>query len=138
MPIGALRAIEFVADAPGDWAFHCHKSHHVMNAMGHGVPTMIGVDQRGVAEKINELLPDYMVMGERGMAEMGGMEMPLPDNTLPMMTGQGPFGPLEMGGMFTVVKIREGLARGDYKDPGWYKHPKGSAAYEWKGALPAS
>jgi FtsP/CotA-like multicopper oxidase with cupredoxin domain len=138
MPIGALRAIEFVADAPGDWAFHCHKSHHVMNAMGHGVPTMIGVDQRGVAEKINKLLPDYMVMGERGMAEMGDMEMPLPDNTLPMMTGQGPFGPLEMGGMFTVVKIREGLARGDYKDPGWYKHPKGSVAYEWDGILPTS
>jgi FtsP/CotA-like multicopper oxidase with cupredoxin domain len=138
MPIGSLRAIEFVADAPGDWAFHCHKSHHVMNAMGHGVPTMIGVDQRGVAEKINKLLPDYMAMGERGMAEMGEMEMPLPDNTLPMMTGQGPFGPLEMGGMFTVVKIREGLARGDYKDPGWHRHPKGSLAYEWKGALPAS
>jgi FtsP/CotA-like multicopper oxidase with cupredoxin domain len=138
LPIGALRAIEFVADAPGDWAFHCHKSHHVMNAMGHDVPTMIGVDHRGIAEKINKLLPDYMVMGERGMAEMGGMEMPLPDNTLPMMTGQGPFGPLEMGGMFTVVKIREGLARGDYKDPGWYKHPKGSVAYEWKGALPTS
>ena len=138
MPIGALRAIEFVADAPGDWAFHCHKSHHVMNAMGHGVPTMIGVDHRGVAEKINKLLPDYMVMGERGMAEMGDMEMPLPGNTLPMMTGRGPFGPLEMGGMFTVVKIREGLARGDYKDPGWYKHPKGSVAYEWNGALPAS
>jgi len=138
MPIGALRAIEFVADAPGDWAFHCHKSHHVMNAMGHGVPTMIGVDHRGVAEKINKLLPDYMVMGERGMAEMGDMEMPLPDNTLPMMTGRGPFGPLEMGGMFTVVKIREGLARGDYKDPGWYRQPEGSAAYEWKGILPAS
>jgi FtsP/CotA-like multicopper oxidase with cupredoxin domain len=138
MPIGSLRAIEFVADAPGDWAFHCHKSHHVMNAMGHGVPTMIGVDQQGVAEKINKLLPDYMAMGERGMAEMGDMEMPLPDNTLPMMTGQGPFGPLEMGGMFTVVKIREGLARGDYKDPGWYKHPKGSVAHEWDGVLPAS
>jgi manganese oxidase len=138
MPIGALRAVEFVADAPGDWAFHCHKSHHVMNAMGHGVPTMIGVDHRGVAEKINKLLPDYMVMGERGMAEMGDMEMPLPDNTLPMMTGRGPFGPLEMGGMFTVVKIREGLARSDYKDPGWYRQPKGSAAYEWDGILPAS
>jgi FtsP/CotA-like multicopper oxidase with cupredoxin domain len=138
MPIGALRAIEFVADAPGDWAFHCHKSHHVMNAMGHGVPTMIGVDHRGVAEKINKLLPDYMVMGERGMAEMGDMEMPLPDNTLPMMSGRGPFGPLEMGGMFTVVKIREGLARGDYKDPGWYRHPKGSVAYEWNGIPPAS
>ena len=64
------------------------------------------------------------------MAEMGEMEMPMPDNTLPMMTGFGQFGPMEMGGMFTVVKVREGLARGDYKDPGWYKHPPGTVAYE--------
>src|SRR5688572_32152885 len=41
IPVGAIRAIEFIADNPGDWAFHCHKSHHVMNAMGHNVPTMI-------------------------------------------------------------------------------------------------
>jgi len=136
MPVGAVRAIEFVADNPGDWAFHCHKSHHVMNAMGHDVPTMIGVDHRGVVERINKLIPDYMLMGERGMADMGEMEMPLPDNTLPMMTGQGPFGPIEMGGMFTVVKVREGLARNDYKDPGWYKHPAGTVAWELKGEAP--
>jgi hypothetical protein len=136
MPIGALRAIEFVADNPGDWAFHCHKSHHVMNAMGHDVPTMIGVDHRGLVEKINKLVPEYMVMGERGMSDMGEMEMALPDNTLPMMGGQGPFGPMEMGGMFTVVKVREGLARDSYSDPGWYAHPKGTVAYEWKGPMP--
>ncbi len=136
MPIGAMRAFEFVADAPGDWAFHCHKSHHTMNPMGHNVPTMIGVDQRDIARRIINLIPDYMAMGEHGMAEMGSMEMPLPENTLPMMTGQGPFGPLEMGGMFTVFKVREGLARNDYSDPGWYKHPPGSVAYEWKGATP--
>ena len=134
--VGQMRAFEFVADAPGDWAIHCHKAHHTMNAMGHNVPTMIGVDHRGVAQKIINLIPDYMVMGERGMADMGEMEMPLPDNTLPMMTGAGPFGPLEMGGMFTVVKVREGLARNDYKDPGWYKHPQGTVAYEWTGAAP--
>jgi hypothetical protein len=64
------------------------------------------------------------------MADMGAMEMPLPENTLPMMTGTGPFGPLEMGGMFTVVKVRDGLGRGDYADPGWYAHPKGTQAYE--------
>jgi len=136
--VGQMRAFEFVADAPGDWAIHCHKSHHTMNPMGHTVPTMIGVDHRGVAEKIIKLVPDYMVMGERGMADMGEMEMPLPDNTLPMMTGTGPFGPLEMGGMFTVVKVREGLARNDYKDPGWYKHPEGTVAYEWKGQAPVA
>lgn len=131
--VGQMRAIEFDATDEGDWAFHCHKSHHTMNAMGHDVPTMIGVDQRGVLEKINKLVPDYMVMGNTG-GSMGDMEMPLPDNTLPMMTGQGPFGGIEMGGMFTTVKIRKGLARNDYKDPGWYKHPNGTVAYEWKGA----
>ena len=138
VPVGAMRAFEFVADNPGDWAFHCHKSHHVMNAMGHNVPTMIGVDHRGIAEKILKLVPDYMVMGERGMADMGEMEMAIPDNTLPMMTGQGPFGAIEMGGMFTVIKIREGLARNDYKDPGWYKHPAGGVAYEWTGEVPVA
>jgi FtsP/CotA-like multicopper oxidase with cupredoxin domain len=136
VPIGSMRAFDFVADVPGDWAFHCHKSHHTMNPMGHNVPTMIGVDHRGVARKVMNLVPDYMVMGERGMADMGEMEMPLPDNTLPMMTGAGPFGPLEMGGMFTVVKVREDIAKGDYSDPGWYKHPPGTVAYEWTGPVP--
>ena len=135
--IGQMRAIEFDATDPGDWAFHCHKSHHTMNAMGHNVPTMIGVDQQGVADKIRKLIPDYMVMGDTG-GSMGDMEMPLPDNTLPMMTGQGPFGGVEMGGMFTMVKIREGLARDDYKDPGWYQQPPGTAAYEWTGEPLAS
>jgi hypothetical protein len=134
--VGQMRAIEFTANEPGDWAFHCHKSHHTMNAMGHSIPTMIGVDHRGVAQKIMRLVPDYMVMGERGMADMGEMEMQIPDNTLPMMTGAGPFGPIEMGGMFSVVKVRDGLARNDYKDPGWYKHPAGTVASEWSGAAP--
>jgi hypothetical protein len=68
-------------------------------------------------------------MGSTGMA-MGEMEMPIPDNTLMMMSGSGQFGPIEMGGMFTVMEIREGLARDDYKDPGPYKNPQGTVAYE--------
>ncbi|MEW6371168.1 MAG: copper oxidase [Pseudomonadota bacterium] len=135
--VGQMRAIEFIANEPGDWAFHCHKSHHTMNAMGHDVPNMIGVDHRGVAEKISNLVPDYMVMGEKG-GSMGEMEMPIPENTLPMMTGQGPFGGVEMGGMFTVLKVRKDQKPGDYKDPGWYKHPAGTVAYEWKGEPPAA
>jgi hypothetical protein len=35
-----------------------------------------------------------------------------------------------MGGMFTVMKIREDLARDDYRDPGPYKFPQGTVAYE--------
>lgn len=88
--VGQMRQVEFVASEEGDWAFHCHKSHHTMNPMGHAVPTMIGVDHRGLVSKIQKLVPDYMVMGERGMADMGEMEMPIPENTLPMMTGTGP------------------------------------------------
>jgi hypothetical protein len=76
-----------------------------------------------------------MVMGERGMADMAEMEMPLPDNTAPMMTGQGPFGSVEMGGMFSVVKVRKDQKPGDYKDPGWFKHPEGTVAHEYTGPL---
>jgi hypothetical protein len=136
--VGQMRAIEFDATDEGDWAFHCHKSHHTMNAMGHDVPTMIGIDHRGVVEKINRLVPDYMVMGERGMADMGEMEMPLPDNTLPMMSGRGQYGAIEMGGMFTTLKVRDGLARNDYKDPGPYQHPAGTVGFEWTGQLPVA
>ncbi|MFP5392003.1 MAG: multicopper oxidase family protein [Gammaproteobacteria bacterium] len=133
--VGQMRAIEFVANEPGDWAFHCHKSHHTMNAMGHDVPNMIGVDQSDVVDKINKLIPDYMAMGQHGMGEMEKMSgMPLPPNTLPMMGGKGPFGGIGMGGMFTVMKIRKGLARHDYRDPGWYQHPPGSVAHELKDA----
>ncbi|HVS17935.1 MAG TPA: copper oxidase, partial [Planctomycetota bacterium] len=44
VPVGSTRTIEFVADQPGDWAFHCHMTHHVMNQMGHNLPNLIGVD----------------------------------------------------------------------------------------------
>jgi hypothetical protein len=107
-----------------------------MNAMGHNVPTMIGVDHSGVARQIINLIPDYMVMGERGMKDMTEMEMPLPDNTVPMMAGQGPFGAVGMGGMFSIVKVRKEQKRGDYSDPGWYQHPPGTVAYEFTGSLP--
>jgi hypothetical protein len=130
LPVGAMRAFEFVADVPGDWAIHCHKSHHTMNAMGHNVKTFIGVRNRDLLRAVGKLVPDYMPMGTDGMAVMGEMEMPMPDNTLPMMTGFGQFGPMEMGGMFSVVKIREGIGANDYTDPGWYKHPEGTVAYE--------
>jgi len=134
--VGQMRQVEFVADEEGDWSFHCHKSHHTMNPMGHSVPTMIGVDHRGLVKKLQKLVPDYMVMGERGMADMGEMEMPIPDNTLPMMTGTGPYGPIEMGGMFSLLKVRKDQKPGDYSDPGWYAQPAGTQAYEWAGTDP--
>jgi FtsP/CotA-like multicopper oxidase with cupredoxin domain len=131
--VGQMRAIEFTAAAPGDWAFHCHKSHHTMNAMSHSVPNTIGVKQDDLARQIASLVPGYM-----NSAAMSGMQMdmPVPENTLPMMAGAGPFGEIEMGGMFTVMKIRANLAHGDYRDPGWYQAPPGSVAYAWEGEPP--
>lgn len=134
VPVGGIRVVEFVATDPGDWPLHCHKSHHTMNAMGHNVPNMLGVRQRDLDDRIRRLLPGHRSMGEDGMAEhaehsaMG--HMPLPENTLPMMMGEGPFGLLEMGGMFTTIKIRDDLPAGQYRDPGWYEHPAGTVA--WK------
>ena len=33
-------------------------------------------------------------------------------------------------------KVRKDQKRGDYTDPGWYKHPPGTVAYEFTGAPP--
>jgi hypothetical protein len=131
---GQTRAVDFVADAPGDWPLHCHKSHHAMNAMGHEIPNAIGADTRAAGERISRLVAGYMEMGASGMAEHAehAPHMPAPENTLPMMTGTGPFGPIEMGGMFTVIKVREGIE--SYADPGWYEHPTGTVA--WKTDAP--
>ena len=128
--VGQMRDYEFVA-IPGDWALHCHMSHHTMGPMGHGIPNPVGVDQSGIEKTIRALLPGYMAMGKDGMSEHSGhvaMGLAGPENTLPMMTGEGPFGLVEMGGMFTVVKVRDDLAANDYRDPGWYAHPPGTVA----------
>jgi FtsP/CotA-like multicopper oxidase with cupredoxin domain len=137
--VGQMRQLEFIADEEGDWAFHCHKSHHTMGPMGHAMPNMIGVQADDMALRLGGLIPGYMAMGEKGMADMAAMSgMPLPANTLPMMTGEGPFGGVEMGGMFSVVKVRRDLPAGDYRDPGWFKHPPGTVAREWTGEVPAA
>ena len=66
---------------------------------------------------------------------MTEMEMPLPENTAPMMTGEGPFGSVGMGGMFSVIKVRRDQKPGSYKDPGWFKHPPGTVAREYTGPV---
>ncbi len=125
VPPGTTRDVEFVADNPGDWALHCHKVHHTMNQMGHNLPVMTGVDQGGVVDKLNDVVPGYMPMGATGMGDM--MDMGGPRNSLFMGGGEGPYGTIFMGGMFTVMKIRENLASYD-DDPGPYRAPAGTVA----------
>ncbi|MCB1864220.1 MAG: copper oxidase [Chromatiales bacterium] len=128
VPVGSTRDCEFIADAPGDWAMHCHMTHHVMNQMGHGIPNMIGADVRGLERTISPFVPSYMTMGHDGMGEHGAHiesgHMAVPDNSLPMVGAWGPYDYITMGGMFTIVKVRDRLA--NYADPGWYEIPAGT------------
>ncbi|MES1204464.1 MAG: copper oxidase [Pseudomonadota bacterium] len=124
VPTGSTRTVEFVADEPGDWAMHCHMTHHVMNQMGHGVPNLIGIEPGKLDDRVRKVIPGYMTMGQTGMADMGDMGMPVPPNSIPMIGGKGKHDIITMGGMFTVLKVRDGL-RG-YEDPGWYENPAGT------------
>lgn len=137
---GETREIEFIADNPGDWAFHCHKSHHTMNQMQHNLPNLTGIDKEDLDERIRQFFPDFMgLMGINGMGEMFEMygtskmterdemhgQMNFPPNLSPI-GNPGPFGVIELGGMFTVLKVRDDLI--SYDDPGWYQHPSGTVA----------
>ena len=130
VPVGTTRDVEFVADRPGDWALHCHMTHHVMNQMGHGMPNMVGVDASKLNQTVQPMLPSYMTMGHDGMGDHGkhieAGHMRVPENSIPMVGAEGPFDYITMGGMFTIVKIREGIT--SYDDPGWYNHPEGTVA----------
>jgi FtsP/CotA-like multicopper oxidase with cupredoxin domain len=128
VPVGAVRVIEFVARAAGDWPMHCHMTHHVMNQMGHEAANLIGADTSGLDAKLGKVLPGYMTMGRKGMGDMADMHMEQPANSISMVGGAGPFGTIDMGGMFTLLKIRDRL-EGD-GDPGWYQPAAGEAATE--------
>jgi FtsP/CotA-like multicopper oxidase with cupredoxin domain len=127
VPVGSTRTVEFTADNPGDWPLHCHMTHHVMNQMGHRLPNMIGVDPRGLDTRVRSLLPDYMTMGQTGMGGMAEMGMKVPENSIPMVGGAGPYDEITMGGMFTILKVREQLSSFE-EDPGWYQPPPGTLA----------
>ncbi len=124
--VGQVKVIEFLADNPGDWLMHCHMTHHTMNQMSHDVPNMVGVDAAGLDEKIRRLIPGYMTMGTAGMRDMTKTSMPIPTDSIPMLGGSFQFGNTVLGGMATVVKVREGITT--YADPGWYSSPPRAAS----------
>lgn len=124
--VGSAKVVEFAADNPGDWLFHCHMTHHTMNQMGHDLPNMVGARTKGVDEKIRELIPGYMSMGTTGMKDMTRMGMPLPENSIPMLGAKLQFGQTVLGGMANVLKVREDIE--NYEDPGPYDFPEGTVA----------
>ncbi len=148
IPVGSTRTMEFIADNPGDWALHCHMTHHVMNQMGHPGVNTLSVDTNVINNAVQSVLPSYMTMGAAGMGDMSDMStnggadnmkgmngmngmndksamgMAVPENSIPMLTADGQFGTIDMGGMFTVLKVRNGPVGVD----GWYRHPAGTVA----------
>jgi manganese oxidase len=135
---GQSRTIDFVADNPGDWAFHCHMTHHVTNQMGHQGPNMVGADPAKLRRAIKPLIPGYQPVGTTGMENMSEMQtgagdkgghserIATPENSIVMMGGHGPHGTIDMGGMLTILKVREHLT--SLSDPGWYEAPRGTVA----------
>jgi manganese oxidase len=123
--VGATRVIEFTPSEPGDWAMHCHMTHHTMTQMGHDVPVLIGADTTALDRRMRKLAPGYMSMGQRGMGGMGEMNMPVPPNSLPMRGAIGAHGYIDMGGMFTFLKVRDQPSESDRTT--FYAQPPGSA-----------
>lgn len=128
VPVGSAKVVEFVADNPGDWLFHCHMTHHTMTQMGHDFPNMVGMDTAGFDEKVSELIPGYMTMGTSGMRDMTKTGMPLPANSIPMLGYTGQFGQTVLGSMANVLMVREGID--SYENPGPYDFPEGTVARE--------
>lgn len=130
VPTGSTRDVEFIADEPGDWAMHCHMTHHVMNQMGHDIPNLVGMKTQGFDRTTSELLPGYMTMGQEGMGEHGAHiergHMRVPENSIPMVGQRGPYDYITMGGMFSIVKVRDQTE--GQQDPGWYQLPPGTQA----------
>lgn len=134
VPTGTTRTIEFIADNPGDWAFHCHMLHHIMNQMGHRMPNLIGITRGDLDKKVRTFLPGYMTMGQNGMEGMGNMGMNVPRNSVPMIGAPGPHDYITMGGLYTNLKVRENWSNlkaeegTDFLYGGWYENPPGTEA----------
>jgi hydrogenase maturation factor len=99
-----------------------------MNQMGHAAANLVGADTHGLDAQLDRVVPGTMTMGAGGMDEMNEMQMPQPANSISMSGGRGPHGMIGMGGMFTLLKVRQQLA--GERDPGWYAAPPDTVARE--------
>ena len=97
--------IDFLADEPAIGHFTATRA-ITMNAMGHDMPTMIGVLIIAAFTGKSPSLSRTMAMKRRHGMNRTEMEMPLPDEHGRMMTGKGPLARSVMGGMFSMVKVR--------------------------------
>jgi manganese oxidase len=122
VPVGTVKVTEFYANNPGDWIFHCHMTHHIMNQMGHNIPNVLAADTSKIDEKIRRLIPNYRTMGTQGMRDMTKTGLPIPENSIPMLGYDGQFGNTVIGGMANILRVRENLT--SYENTKPYNFPK--------------
>ena len=85
-------------------------THHVMNQMGHGVPNLIGVEPgKPRRAACASSLPGYMTMGQTRHGRDGRDGDAGAAEQHPDARRQGPARLHHMGGMFTILKVRDGL-----------------------------
>ena len=129
----ARRATSSSSRVPGDWALHCHMAHHTMNAMGHDIPNNIGVDQSGsrgedprAAARLHGDGRERhgRAPGPRGIGPHEGPAEHAADDE----RARARSGTSRWAACSRVVKVRDDLARGDFRDPGWYRNPPGTVA----------
>jgi manganese oxidase len=128
VPVGATRTVDLIAHTPGDWALHCHMTHHTMTQMGHGTPNLVGADVSAFDAAIARAIPAFgrEARGDEPHAGDAPGAGDAPPNSFAMMGSPGPRGFITMGGMFTLLKVRDDL-KGD-GDPGWYESEPGTQA----------
>lgn len=121
VPTGSARVIEFIADNPGDWIFHCHMTHHMMNQMGHDLPNMLGVHlNKELFDKIADLIPGFIPLEGAHHSRI------IPKNCISMLSYEGQFGQTMIGGMSNLLRVRANLKT--YDDPGPYQFPSEQSA----------
>ena len=102
--VAQARDIEFVADRPGEWMFHCHLPHHMMNQMAPNVGPMTRVGPGIEAGKV-PLYPQDAYMEGPMMAMDKEVDKP---ETYGLPAGWSGYA----GGMMTLVRV---LPPGPYR-----------------------
>ena len=62
------------------------------------------------------------------MNDMSSMGVQVPKNSIPMLGADGKHGYIDMGGMLTVIKVRDVLTDASARE--WYANPPGTLAVE--------
>ncbi|MGC1258975.1 MAG: copper oxidase, partial [Candidatus Acidiferrales bacterium] len=101
--VAQARAVEFVANNPGDWMIHCHMPHHMMNQMSSmagpltrraGMPAGAGMEEgMGMPRGGNATSEEYSPSLGRGMGASANLAQPTTNGPLTQQHAAEPNAP---------------------------------------------